>query len=280
MALLSEELFGDPLTLPEMPKLKGIRGLGMSDSPQLAARLEEKFDYINTYYHQSPRFDITHPDATEEGRYDFVICAEVLEHVPPPVERAFATLYRILKPDGVLVMSTPCGLSGEDREHFPDLHEYTLASLGSGTVLVNRRRDGKIEVLEDLVFHGGPGSTLELRLFMEPNLRQMLSAVGFHSIRYVTDTWPEFGAGQPEPWSLPIAARKGNFSPNVGDFAREYRAVYRQLQALQVSEAELRRELERRTEWALGLERANNRYRARLERKFWFRVRRRLGMLE
>ena len=122
-----------------MPALKGIRGLGMSDDLQLATRLAEKFDYTNTFYHQAPFLDLTNPDPADAGRYDFLICAEILEHVPAPLEPVFAALYRMLKPDGVLVMSTPFGLAGETREHFPSLHVYALATLGSRPVLVNRR---------------------------------------------------------------------------------------------------------------------------------------------
>ncbi len=36
IALLSHEIFGELLTLPEFPTLKGIRAIGMSDSPDLA----------------------------------------------------------------------------------------------------------------------------------------------------------------------------------------------------------------------------------------------------
>ena len=45
VALLSQEIFGVAMALPEFPTMKGIRGLGMSDSPELAERLAEKFDY-------------------------------------------------------------------------------------------------------------------------------------------------------------------------------------------------------------------------------------------
>src|SRR5579871_1544508 len=97
IALLSKEVFGVPLTLPEFPVLKSVRGIGMSDSPDLAARLSEKFDYTNTFYHQAPFFDVSQPDPRDEGRYDFILTSEVMEHVPPPVERSFAALYRMLK---------------------------------------------------------------------------------------------------------------------------------------------------------------------------------------
>lgn len=118
IALLSKEIFGALLALPEFPVLKGIRAIGMSDAPDLAARLAEKFDYTNTFYDQAPRFDVTHADPRNEGRYDFILSSEVMEHVPVPVEPAFSTLHRMLKPDGLLLMTTPYSLAGRTREHF------------------------------------------------------------------------------------------------------------------------------------------------------------------
>ena len=175
IALLSREMFGVLMALPEFPVLKGIRGIGMSDAPGLADRLSEKFDYTNTFFHQAPRFDVTNPDESDRGRYDFILSSEVMEHVPPPVERAFAAMHAMLKPDALLLLTTPYSLGGRTAEHFPQLHQYTLADLGGRTVLINRRRDGGIETFENLVFHGGHGSTLEMRCFTEDSLRAILS---------------------------------------------------------------------------------------------------------
>jgi SAM-dependent methyltransferase len=177
IALLSREVFGVELAIPDFPVLKGIRGFGMSDAPELAQRLAEKFDYTNTFYHQEPRLDIADPTpehlAENTGRYDFILSSEVLEHVSPPVERAFANLNRMLKPAGLLVLTVPYRIDGHTAEHFPELHEYSLASPGGRTVLVNRRRDGSLEVYENLSFHGGAGSTLEMRVFTETSLKEI-----------------------------------------------------------------------------------------------------------
>src|SRR5882672_1180023 len=116
IALLSQEIFGVQLTLAEFPTLKGIRGLGMSDLPDVASRLAEKFDYTNTFYHQAPLFDVAHPD--DPRSYDFILSSEVMEHVPPPVEQAFETLHGMLRADGVLLMTVPYGLYGGTIEHF------------------------------------------------------------------------------------------------------------------------------------------------------------------
>jgi SAM-dependent methyltransferase len=273
MALLSREVFGLAMALPEFPVMKSVRGIGMSDPPALAARLAEKFDYTNTFYHQAPAFDVTNPEPRDEGRYDFILTSEVMEHVPVPVERSFEALYRLLKPDALLLMTTPYTLDGKTAEHFPELHEYTIASPGGRAVMVNRRRDGSIEVFESLVFHGGDGSTLEMRVFTEPSLRAMLQQAGFNSVHVAAGDTPEFGVEQAESWSLPIAARKGCFRPSTAELAGAYHETRRRIAHLEQQLAlvqadydrhvafhnqthdDAQRELERRTDWARNMER-------------------------
>jgi len=237
VALLSQEIFGVPLALPDFPEMKGLRGFGMSDPPSLAQQLDKKFDYTNTFYHQPPTIDITKPDETEWGRYDFIVSSEVMEHVPPPVESAFANLYRLLKPNGVLLLTVPYGIDKQTKEHFPELHEYALASPGGKTVLVNRRRDGSTEVFEDLCFHGGDGSTLELRIFTEEALKSILLGAGFDEVRVASENIPEFGVDHAETWSLPIVARKGKLQPSITEIAKAYVETTRR-------NADLARELE------------------------------------
>jgi hypothetical protein len=138
---------------------------------------------------------------------------------------------------------------------------------------VNRRRDGSLEVFENLVFHGGDGSTLEMRVFTEPSLRALLQQAGFGSVYVAIEDTPEFGIELAVPWSLPIAARKGCFRPSTVELSRGYldarrcvRHLEEQLALLQAdydrhvafhtqSHEESQRELERRTEWARNFER-------------------------
>ena len=211
MQVLSEHLFGTTIPVRDFPKLKGIRGIGMSDSPDYAPLLADRFDYKNTWFDQEPRFDATDVPDSEFGRYDFVVSSEVLEHIAPPVERAFRSLSRVLKPNGVLILTTPFGPHEKTREHYPALHEFAVVSLGEKLVLVNRTRGGEIEVHENLVFHGGPGATLEMRLFAEKHLRDGLRYAGFEAIEFYPGPAREWGIVQQGWWSLPIAARKGAF---------------------------------------------------------------------
>jgi len=250
IAMLSREMFGLEIALPDFPVLKGIRGMGMSDAPELAQRLAEKFNYINTFYHQDPRLDIAAPSPEQlvehVGRYDFILSSEVLEHVAPPVERAFVNLNQLLKPDGLLLLTVPYRPDGRTTEHFPELYEYSLAAPGGREVLVNRRRDGSLEVFQSLSFHGGDGSTLEMRVFSETSLTETFAAAGFTSTRIGKEDFPEFGILHDGAWSLPMAARKGAFRPPAAEIARAYGAVVKKGEALA-------RQLEERTKWALAL---------------------------
>jgi hypothetical protein len=213
---LSEELFGASVPLDFFPCVKSLRGLGISDSESYAPALREKFDYSNTQFHRAPKFDIGDPDAGESGAYDFLISSEVFEHVVPPVGAAFRNAWRLLKPNGVMIFTAPYSLEATTAEHFPELHEHTVAQLGEQMVLVNRTREGQVQVFENLVFHGGPGATLEMRKFSEAGLRNLFTAAGFQSVRIFGEDYAPFGIVRNENCSLPLAARKGEFA-----FSRE-----------------------------------------------------------
>jgi SAM-dependent methyltransferase len=213
--LLSMELFGRSLVVADFPRLKSIRGIGMTDKPGYAAILAEKFDYTNTYYDRSPRFDFTAAHAELYGTYDFILSADVLEHVAPPVERPLEEICRVLKADGFLAATVPCTPDDAMREHFPELNEYRVVRLGTSDVLVNRRRDGALEAREDLVFHEGQGAVLEMRQFGRTGLRAKLLTARFRDVHYLLDDVPEAGILFDGDVSQPLIARKEPFRLSV-----------------------------------------------------------------
>jgi len=241
------ELFGTRLSLPDFPRVKSLRGLGTSDSGQYAKRLAEVFDYRNTFYDREPRFDFGNPPE-ESNAYDFVLSSDVLEHVAPPVQQAFQNACNMLKPNGVLVFTVPYQIDEEPEEHFPELYEYGLAEVGNRTALVNRTKAGEIQVFENLSFHrSGAGKSLEMRVFSEKMLRDVLAAAGFTSVKIYAENYKPFGIVPAESWSLPIAARKGPFACGI-DTMRDVMEEWRDL-------------------------------RTRLARSIWVRVAGRLGLL-
>jgi len=205
--LLINELFNTDIRLDEVPVRKDIVGVGLSDSDTYAVPLAEKFDYTNTYYHCDPRLDIANPPTKMAGRYDFLIASDVFEHVVPPVSRAFTNAHRLLKPGGVFVFTVPFGLDLETVEHFPDLFDYTINEEAGQWVLHNRTADGRYQTFDNLVFHGGPGTTLEMRMFSRDGLEREFAQAGFKNVRVLAEPCLTHGILWTEPWSVPIVAR-------------------------------------------------------------------------
>jgi SAM-dependent methyltransferase len=204
--LLTTELFGRSIALPDLARRKDIVGIGLSDSGPYARPLARFLNYTNTYYHAEPRLDITDVPAERARLYDFIIASDVFEHVAPPVSRAFANARRLLKRGGVLIFTVPFSLEADTVEHFPDLHDYRLLETEQGWRVENRTRDGRIQMFDDLVFHGGPGSTLEMRVFSRAALEREFAAAGFARMRVAAEPCPEHGIVWPEAWSVPMVA--------------------------------------------------------------------------
>ncbi|MFH1964396.1 MAG: methyltransferase domain-containing protein [Acidobacteriota bacterium] len=193
VAALSIELFGLIIPIPDMSESREIVGIGISDSRAYSGPLAGKFSYTNTFFHKRPRLDIMEINEELRGSADFVISSEVFEHVPPPVDTAFANLFALLKPKGICVLTVPYVNEGQTREHFPDLYRYRIIKKGGSRVLINRTREGEEQVFEDLRFHGGKGSTLEMRLFSKESLLENIRKAGFCNITIHQDSFPEFG---------------------------------------------------------------------------------------
>lgn len=204
--LLTTELFGRSIVLPELPERRDIVGIGLSDSESYAQRLERKLGYTNTYFHAEPRLDIADVPLDRAALYDFIIASDVFEHVARPVSRAFANARRLLKASGVLIFTVPFTLETDTAEHFPELHDYRLRETREGWVLENRAADGREQVYTDLVFHGGPGSTLEMRVFSRAALEREFASAGFSRLRIADEPYPEHGIAWPEPWPVPMVA--------------------------------------------------------------------------
>jgi hypothetical protein len=176
-----------PLTLD--PSDKNIRGIGMSDWSGYADHLARICSYQNTYYHTEPFLDVTKAEsASNYTDLDFVISSDVLEHVVAPVTAALRNIWGMLKENGVLILTVPYLEGYETIEHFPHLNNFQILETDGKYSLVNNRADGEVEVHNNLVFHGGPGSTLELRIFGEGDLLGMLRYSGFSEVIDMTPT--------------------------------------------------------------------------------------------
>jgi SAM-dependent methyltransferase len=206
--LLSTALYGHSMPLPLFPVNLGVVGVGLSDWLGYAEALVTTFNYTNTYYHQPPYLDILAPHGDRASTCDFVISTDVFEHVAPPVSRAFHGVFNLLKPGGYFILTVPFTNEPKTIEHFPELHDYRIIQFGDEYILVNRTVDGRRMLHDKLVFHGGPGTTLEMRIFCRQDLERHLADAGFTDIQFCGDDAPQWGILHREPWSLPILARR------------------------------------------------------------------------
>lgn len=216
---LAMELFGKSLILEHFPEDKRcISGIGLSDWDGYAKPLSRKLDYKNTYYHKAPFLDIRNIPIEAKGRYDFLISSDVLEHVPPPVSIAFRNSFEVLKPGGVMVFTVPY-TDGPTIEHFPELHDFKIKRkmLVGKKKLVNRTNDGCIQTFENLVFHGGQGSTLEMRRFGKQDLLDEMESAGFTDIKIYNESYPQYGIiwdnGRQNSFAFTARRKQENNSP-------------------------------------------------------------------
>ena len=183
-------------TLNNITPNKNIRGIGMSDAPNLALELSKKFNYVNTFYHTDPFLDIyNNEDVSTYNNLDFIISSDVFEHISPypNVQTAFNNLFKMLKIGGHIIFSVPF-IYDNYYEHFPSLYDYSVEfdKRMNKYYIKNITIDGKEELFytsktpsgqtSDLCFHEGPGSTLEMRIFSQDKLIKYLKDAGFREI--------------------------------------------------------------------------------------------------
>jgi len=186
-----------------------IRGCGLSDAWDVAEQLSRRFSYTNTFFHKEPKLDVK-IGSPKFMDLDFITSSDVFEHVAPPIDEAFRNAYRMLKPGGVLVLTVPYLTTREETiEHFPELHEWSVVKHGDGFRLNNITRHGEHQVFDNLVFHGGEGATLEMRVFALAHLRRLAAEAGFRDFHILDRDIPFFGIyNQQKLWSLPLILRK------------------------------------------------------------------------
>ena len=161
--------------------------MGVSDGKWMVKFATKLFGhrYANYHYHQEPRLDIVSPDSTLYNSADIVSCCEVLEHIEPPADRAFTGLFNVLKPGGIAVLSVPHTMAGDSHvEHFPVMTDTKL-EMEPTPHWTGKTSDGQFHSFENLIFHGGLGSTLEFRMYSEDSFRAHLEAAGFKVLEMI-----------------------------------------------------------------------------------------------
>jgi SAM-dependent methyltransferase len=207
VSVLSIELLGRSLILPDFPSLPQVRGIGLEDWPGYANILAKKFAYTNTFHDREPQLDLTSPPEPDlQDSCDFVLSSDVFQFIPAPVERFLSNCLNLLKPGGVLVLTVPYSLESRTLEYFPPLGTYSVIDLDGEKLMINRTKSGKLQLFDNLRF---PDQALMplMRLFSRDGLVEALSKAGFVDIDVVLGD-EGHGARWNESWSLPLVARR------------------------------------------------------------------------
>ncbi len=190
---LSRELFGAIKLLPDFPSNRDLKGIGLTDHVVIAGPLSQRLAYLNTFLHTQPRLDIR-SDSSPLGPLDFIIATEVLEHVEPPVSRAFENIVALLKNSGFLLLTVPWVWDGANP--LPDLYDWKLDRVDGCWKIINRTLDGRIERFQDLSFDNGPGLSLGWTREHFPHLHEwsIVSGNGGSHLRNqrLDGTWETF----------------------------------------------------------------------------------------
>lgn len=156
-----------------------IRGLGTSDDIKIAKQLVNKFDYVNTYYHKGPKLDLTNVDPQWRECAQFVICSDVLEHVPPPTHVALEGLCSVVAPGGAAIISVPYTTADTSIEFYPNLDRYEVVD----NQVIWHDTTGQRHVDDKPEFHGGAGQTLAFRVWSLAKFEEALLSAGFSQIK-------------------------------------------------------------------------------------------------
>ena len=201
-------VFGQDKALSKVRAKKKIKMVGLSDGQVYARPLSRKCDYTNTFYHQDPFLDITNPQDDYFDKFDGLISADVFEHVLASPCHAFEGAYKILKPGGHLILTVPFTNKGPHIEHYPGLVGYESEERKDGRWVAHLEfSDGRKSIDETPCFHGGPGKTLELRIFNRARVEEELCWAGFTNIEILDDNIPEWGINWNAPSRIIVAQK-------------------------------------------------------------------------
>ena len=175
-----------PAPFPDFASDYSWRGIGTSDHMALAGALSMKFDYTNSYYHRYPRLDLLNIPDELQHHFGFVICSDVLEHVPDPVDPALSGIAHLLGDHGFAILSVPTGET--TSEYYPNI--ATWNEFYDRVEWVDT--SGEEHIDNDPEFHGGPGQTLAFRRWGAQDFCTRVQTAGFERIMEIPP-YPELG---------------------------------------------------------------------------------------
>ncbi|WP_416423033.1 methyltransferase domain-containing protein [Pseudomonas sp. App30] len=166
--------------LLQQPPRDDIKAIGVSDSQSYAQLLEAKLSYTNTYYHTEPFLDLCNEQSIcTYSELDLIVCSDVIEHTSERPHVTLRHMFRMLKPGGTLILSVPTYTFAKTLEWYPDAQSLEVRNLDGNYSVHWTDAMGQSHVNTSPCFHGGPGSTLEMRLISHTELLQLAAYEGF-----------------------------------------------------------------------------------------------------
>ena len=128
----------------------GYDAIGLDLDPSIVALARKTFDVPML---QGP---IEAQTSLEAGSLDVIVLMDVIEHLPDP-QATMKHCLRLLKPDGIMLVQTPCYPAGQSLQEL--------------------KRDG-----HQFLLHLSPGE--HIYLFSEPSLAAMLQRIGAGHVQF------------------------------------------------------------------------------------------------
>jgi SAM-dependent methyltransferase len=150
-------------------------GLGISDDIALASKVPTKFFYSNTYFDTFPQLDIRNVPPEAKGKFEFVLCSDVLEHIDCDLDLAIQGVLGLLKPNGFALFSVPVVENAIETEFYPNLMSFEI--INNQVHWVDKQEIMHVDNSPE--FHGGRGQNLAFRQFDDDQFRKVLEFNGF-----------------------------------------------------------------------------------------------------
>jgi hypothetical protein len=185
----------------EAPKI-----VGLSDHIAVQEFVESlDVSYVNTFFDMDPQLDISNPSVNWYDFADILISSDVIEHVMWPISKAFDGHFKVMRPGGKLILTTPYFHQSSYIEKYPHMTGYFVDE--QANVFAHGEKYESLK-LDNPVFHGGPGNTLEMRILTPEIIREGLEVAGFKDVVFNEADVPEYGIIRSATSVGTITARK------------------------------------------------------------------------
>lgn len=197
--ILAQHLYGEIKILQDCNINKEIKGLGLGEH-QLSSLLSKKYSYKNftvkissdkDILDENVYIDLYKIDFRKHNNYDFIICSEILNHIAgyPGINIILHNLHTMLKPSGVLILTTPYMHDGIYIEKYPSLYNFTFLQVKEASTnkwfIKNTTVSGKEELISDLLMYNPSDLTsIEMRKMNETSLYNFIEDAAFKDIKF------------------------------------------------------------------------------------------------